>query len=369
MSDAVSSGRSPGPGPDAASQLDASRSRLVPARRGGDRRADSNARVVAVTGACTFLGSELIKRLEEDPRCARVLALDVRKPDLPLEKTAFYQLDLTMPTAGAHLADILADEGVDTVVHGAFLSYPTHATSWAHELEDIGTMHVINACAATAPARFVLISTTMVYGASRSNPSYLTEDRPIEPNHRSRHLDDRVRAEHQVARFAAENPATAVAVLRFAPILGATVTNLFTRFLSRPVVPVMMGHDPLLQFVHETDAVWALKLAVEGDATGPLNIVGKGVLPYTTVLAYMGRVPLPVPYFLARPATKALWVTQIFDSPPSMLRFLRYLCVADGARALEVLGYSPRFSIRRTIKDFLGLTGDLDAPDVIRAHG
>lgn len=363
MSEAIASGRAGGPGADIESP------RRAVARRNGDNRADPNARVVAVTGACTFLGSELIKRLEEDPHCARVLALDVREPDLPFEKTAFYQLDLTLPAAGARLAEILRDEGVDTLVHGAFLSYPTHATSWAHELEDIGTMHVIDACAEVVPARFVLISTTMVYGASPTNPSYLDEDRPIEPSHRSRYLDDRVRAELQVARFAAENPATAVAVLRFAPIVGPTVTNLVTRFLSRPVVPVMMGHDPVLQFVHEADAVWALKLAVDSDAAGPLNIVGKGVLPYTTVLAYMGRLPLPVPYFLARPAAKALWATQVFDSPPSMLRFLRYLCVADGTRARKVLGYSPRFSIRRTIKDFLGLTGEDDAPDVIRAHG
>ncbi len=361
MSDAVSTRRDP--------RAPAERAAGSVSLRNGRRKADPNARVVAVTGACTFLGSELIKRLEEDARCARVLALDVREPDLPLEKTSFHQLDLTLPTAGAALAEILRDEGVDTVVHGAFLSYPTHATSWAHELEDIGTMHVLNACADVLPARFLLLSTTMVYGASPKNPIYVTEDRPIAPKHRSRYLDDRVRAELQVQRFAAENPSVSVAVLRFAPILGSTITNMFTRFFSRPVAPVMMGHDPLVQFVHEADAVWALKLAIDGDAVGPLNIVGKGVLPYTTVLAYMGRVPLPVPYFVAQSATKALWATQIVDSPPSFLRFLRYLCVADGARAAEALGYSPRFSIRRTIKDFLGLTGDDDAPDVIRAHG
>ena len=39
-------------------------------------------RVVAVTGACTYLGSELLRRLEEDPRYSRVLALDIRPPAL-----------------------------------------------------------------------------------------------------------------------------------------------------------------------------------------------------------------------------------------------------------------------------------------------
>ena len=51
----------------------------------------------------------------------------------------------------------LQREQVDTVVHGAFLSHPTHATEWAHEFEDVGTMHVMNACAAANPARVVML--------------------------------------------------------------------------------------------------------------------------------------------------------------------------------------------------------------------
>jgi len=35
-----------------------------------------------------------------------------------------------------------------------------------------------------------------------------------------------------------------------------------TRYLSRKLVPTMMGFDPLLQFIHEVDAIAAFKLAV-----------------------------------------------------------------------------------------------------------
>ena len=56
-------------------------------------------RVVAVTGACTFLGGELLRRLEEDPRYAKVLALDIRPPALaPGSKVEFVKVDLTQPT-------------------------------------------------------------------------------------------------------------------------------------------------------------------------------------------------------------------------------------------------------------------------------
>ncbi len=329
-------------------------------------------RVAAITGACTYLGTELCKRLEEDRRYDKILVLDVRPPPLPASpssKLVFYNIDLTQPTVDDDLAVLLDRENVDTVVHGAFLSHPTHAQEWAHELEDVGTMHVLNACAEVAPPRLVMVSTTLVYGAHPANPNFLAEGAELRGHKDSRFINDKVRAEKQALRFARDNPATRVALLRFAPILGPTVSNLFTRFLSRPIVPVMMGHDPLMQFVHELDAAWALQLAVDGEAEGPFNIVGKGVLPFTTVLAMMGRVPAPVPYLAARQLFKALWATQLVQSPPSLLDFLLYLCVADGARARRELGFSPRLSIKRTIHDFLGLRPEDDATDVARASG
>ncbi|HEU0030009.1 MAG TPA: NAD-dependent epimerase/dehydratase family protein [Kofleriaceae bacterium] len=326
-------------------------------------------RTVAVTGACTFLGGELLRRLEEDPRYGKVLALDIRPPALAPGKVEFVKLDLTQPTVDGELATLLAKYKVDTLVHGAFLSHPTHASDWAHELEDVGTMHVLNACAGVEPRRLVMVSTTLVYGAHPKNPNFLTEDSELKGHRDSRFVNDKVRAEKQVARFAKEHPKVEVCILRFAPILGPTVSNMYTRFFSRPVAPVMMGHDPLLQFVHEQDAANALQKAVESHATGAFNIVGKGVLPYTTVLALLGRVPVPMPQLVARQLTKILWATQLVGSPPSFLDFLLYLCVADGAKARRELGFAPRLSIKRTILDFLGISFEEDgATDVVQAQ-
>lgn len=329
----------------------------------------ADARVVAITGACHFLGTELIKRLEEDATCARILALDIRKPDIPLEKTEFHHVDLTVPGVDRALARLLQSNRVDTLIHAAFLSFPTHASEWAHELEDVGTMHVLNACAEVSPARFILASTTLVYGASSANPNFFSESDPLKGHPRSRFISDKVGAERQVWRFADEHPEIQVAVLRFAPILGPTINNMFTRFFSRPMAPVIMGYDPLLQFVHENDAVTAFHLAVNRSVTGAFNIVGKGVLPYRTVLALMGRLPLPLPHLLARPLAKTLWVTQVADTPPSFIDFLRFLCVADGERAKRKLGFVARFGIKRTVLDFAGVAADDGAPDPIHAQG
>src|SRR5262249_27848916 len=286
----------------------------------------------------------------------------------PGGKTEFVKIDLTQPTIDGELATLLERHAIDTVVHGAFLSHPTHAAEWAHELEDVGTMHVLNACAGVEPRRFVMISTTLVYGAHPKNPNFLTEEAELRGHRDSRFVNDKVRAEKQVQRFAREHPNVSVCVLRFAPILGPTVSNMYTRFFSRPVAPVMMGHDPLMQFVHEQDAAFALQRAVEGDAAGAFNIVGKGVLPYTTVLAMLGRVPVSMPQIVARQLTKLLWATQLVGSPPSFLDFLLYLCVADGDKARRELGFTPRLSIKRTILDFGGVAPEDGATDVTRAQ-
>src|SRR5262249_6039793 len=53
------------------------------------RAYDPERRVVAVTGARSFIGSETLKRLEEDRRYHKLIAFDLRKPDFPLDKTQF----------------------------------------------------------------------------------------------------------------------------------------------------------------------------------------------------------------------------------------------------------------------------------------
>jgi UDP-glucose 4-epimerase len=316
---------------------------------------DPDHRVVAVTGAASFLGTELLKRLENDRRYLKVLAVDIRKPDRTLGKAIFHKVDLTLPTADAELVQILKREEVDTLVHLAFLSHPTHNSVWAHELEAIGTLHVLDACAACKLHKVVLWSLTGLYGATPLNPNYLTEEERLNGMPGSRFFDDKLEAERLAQRFRKENPASVVTILRTASILGHRVQSYVSSYLSLPIVPVMMGHDPLVQLLHEDDAVAAFKLVVDADFNDQYNVAGDGVLPLNTVLALLGKLPLPLPYSLAYPLAKVLWMTQIVDAAPVFLGFLRYLCVADTTKIRRELGFAPRYDIRQTLADFAGL--------------
>jgi UDP-glucose 4-epimerase len=163
---------------------------------------------------------------------------------------------------------------------------------------------------------------------------------------------DKMDAESEAERFGKQQPETVVTVLRTAPVLGPTVKSWVTRYLSRRVVPTMMGFDPLVQFLHEVDAIAAFKLAIDRDTPGVFNIVGDGVLPLSTVIKLAGRAALPLPHTLAEPVTAALWLAQLCEAPPRFLRYLRFLCVADGARARDVMGFRPAYTTREAVLDF-----------------
>jgi UDP-glucose 4-epimerase len=316
-------------------------------------------RVVAVTGARSFLGSHLITLLEEDDRVARIVALDVELESgaapanaRHAEKTRFYPVDLTDPKTDARLADIFAGEHVDTLAHLAFLSTPSYAAAWAHELESVGTRHTMVAARHAQVRKVVLWSQTFLYGAHPTNPNFLTERHPLRAPRNEPFFADKVEAEAEAARFAERVAGSVVTVLRTAPILGPTVHNYLTRYLSRSLVPTMMGFDPLLQFVHEVDAIAAFKLAIDRDVPGIFNVVGEGVLPLSTVIKLAGRAATPIPHPLAHTAGAIAWATQVADAPPSFLKYLRFLCVADGRKARDVMGFRPAHTTREALTDF-----------------
>ena len=51
------------------------------------------------------------------------------------------EVDLTEPASDQRLLDVFREEEVDTVVHAAFFTNPRRDTTYAHELESIGTLN------------------------------------------------------------------------------------------------------------------------------------------------------------------------------------------------------------------------------------
>lgn len=320
----------------------------------GRNQGRGTGRAVAITGAMTFLGRSLVRLLADADDVSRVVVVDLENPDTAGPSTTFYAMDLTQPGADARLAEILQAERIDTLVHLAFLEAPTQAIGWAHELESLGTMHVLHACHKHGLAKLIVLSSSLVYGPHADNPNFLGEDRPLRGLYGASYVADKIDVEQQVGRFRDNHPATSVIVLRMAAVLGPTVRNHVVKWFSRTLVPTVMGYDPLVQFLHEVDALASLKQAIDSDVSGVFNIASSGVMPLSTAIKLVGGMALPVPYFLLRRLTALLWSVRLSEAPAPFIALLRNLCVIDGARAREELGFRPAFTTRDAVLDFEG---------------
>lgn len=313
---------------------------------------------IALTGTRGVIGGVLASRLDDDEGCRRLVLLDLVPPKKKLRKAAFYRVDLTDPMASNRIADALRREEPDVLVHLAFLQNPIRNVAYEHDLESVGTMHLLHALADAARGgrgpRLVLASSTMVYGARPDNPNFIVEEAPLRGRPGYALVSEKIDAERQVERFgrAAGVP---VIVLRTAPILGAGLRTLASRYLSLPAVPTVLGFNPLIQFLHPDDAVEAFLLAIGKlageERPGTYNVASKGVLPLLAAIRGVGRRNVPLPSFAAYAMVDTLFQAGAAIAPGAHLDYLRYLCIADGSRAAE-LGFAPQHSTKDAVAAF-----------------
>jgi UDP-glucose 4-epimerase len=307
---------------------------------------------LAVTGTSSFLGSRLLRRLAGERGGDALVALDVAAPP-PALGVRHRAVDFTEPASDQRFLDAFREEEVDTVVHTAFFTSPRRDASHAHELESIGTLNLLAAAVAAGVRHVVMRSFTAVYGASGQNPSFLTEERPLPAGSGLRWLRDKLEAEQHAASFARRYPALGLTLLRFAPLFGPGVHTFYTRIFDHRVVPVLMGFDPLLQLLHPDDALSAALRAIERRPRGAFNVVPRHPIPLVTALHLAAKIPVPVPHPFAYLAADALWSTGVGDAPGGFVDYVRYPCVADGAKAARELGWSAAYSSREALDAYL----------------
>jgi UDP-glucose 4-epimerase len=146
-----------------------------------------------------------------------------------------------------------------------------------------------------------------------------------------------------------KHPHTETVILRPTHILG-TVRNAPSNYLRLPVVPTLMGFDPMVQVVHQDDVVSAISLALEPGVRGIFNIGGPPPLPLSQAIKLLGRPSLPVPHSVARMSLLSMFKMRVASFPAPELDFIRYVCMVDDRRARQVLGYFPRHNLEQTLR-------------------
>ena len=299
-------------------------------------------RAILVTGVNAFWGSRVAAQLAARSDL-HVIGLADTPPEEMVEGLDFVQADVRNPL----IVKLLEAERVDTVCHVTFVETARSSES-AFDLNVMGTMKLLGACAEAGVRKAVLKSSTMVYGANPGNSAFLPEDHPLQAGRSYGYTRDLVEIEAFCNGFRGQAPGVLLTVLRFAHVVGPKADTPFTRFLREERAPSLLGFDPIMQVIHEDDVVHALLHAVMNDAPGVFNVAAEGALPLWKVMGLAGKLPIPVLHPLAYLGVSLLGPA----FAPIALDHLRYPCVGDLGKMRGELGFTPQYTAEEALREF-----------------
>jgi UDP-glucose 4-epimerase len=296
-----------------------------------------------VTGIAGRLGRLLARRLHRDGRF-QVIGLDRRPLAGRPKDVAHVQVDLRSKKA----VDVFRHGEIDALVHMGVMHDPRASKRDHHSWNISGTSKLLETCQRYGVPKVVFLSSANVYGPRPDNAQFLSEEAPLMGSQDFPEIRDLIELDHLFSSFFWRARETDTVILRPVHILG-TVHNAPSNYLRLPVVPTLLGFDPMVQVVHERDVVEALVCALEPGRRGIFNITGPGELPLSAILRELGRTRMPVPHPMAKSLLGALWRFHATSFPVPELDHIRFVCMVEGSRARADLGYRPRFSLRETI--------------------
>jgi nucleoside-diphosphate-sugar epimerase len=306
---------------------------------------------VAITGVSSAVGRAIAARMDADPTVTRVVGIDRRPPPMPSAKLELVRADLRDPALARVLddVDILVHEGLPDDVGRSGADSVSPGLS--------GTRRVLGAALAARVTTIVYVSTALVYGARETNRVPLTEQAPVRAGPGFPAAHEALVAEESVRAFAEAHPQLRVVVLRPVPVLGTGIDSLVTRHLESPVLPMVRGFDPPVQFVDVDDLAAAVQLvATDERARGVYNVAADGWLTTSDVRRLVARPTVHLPHETAAAVAKVLHRCGLLTVPPGALDYLMHPWVVDTAR-LHSLGWNPSWGQRDILHRFVAEHG------------
>jgi UDP-glucose 4-epimerase len=302
------------------------------------------AKKIVITGISGRLGRVLARRLHRDGRY-HVVGID-RRPFLGRPKDIEHvQVDLRAKKA----RDVFRAGDVSALVHMGVLHDLRKSREEHHSFNVGGTTRLLEYCQRYQVPKVVVLSSANVYGPRPDNAQFLGEDAPLMGSMDFPEIRDLIELDHLASSFFWKAREIETVILRPVHILGA-VRNAPSNYLRLPVVPTLLGFDPMVQLIHEADVVEAMVCGLKRGVRGIFNVTGPGEVPLSAVLTELGRPVLPFPHPVARPLLSTLWRFRATSFPVPELDFIRYVCMVDGSRARNELGFRPRHTLKETIR-------------------
>ncbi|RVX44503.1 nucleoside-diphosphate-sugar epimerase [Nonomuraea polychroma] len=302
--------------------------------------------VVAVTGAASGIGRELLARLVSSADFRRVVAIDEQRGDV--QEATWRVIDVRDPLLANRIADI------DVLVHlaGDYAVDSDPGKRRAYNLRAAQT--VLTASAAARVRRVVLVTSAMVYGAAPDNEVPLPEDAPVAAEPDTGVVGDYLEIESLVRRSLRSHPGLEVTVLRPAAVVGPGVDTVITRHFESPRLLTVKGCTPHWQFCHVEDLLSALELAARGVVTGVVAVGSDGWLEQEQVEELSGIRRFELPAGLTFGTAQRLHRLGITPAPATDLHYVVYPWVVDCA-ALREAGWKPSWTNEAALEQQLEL--------------
>lgn len=218
----------------------------------------------------------------------------------------------------------------------------------------LGTRSLLDLCLRYQVGTAIVLSTFHVYGAHQHNHLYITEEDALLASHTFPEIADAVELDNVSVAFCLKHQAeTRTVILRPANVIGTHLNNQISQFLRSNVCPILMGYDPMQQFVHESDMARAVEFALKGDGSGVYNVAGEGVIPFSHAIELAGATPVPIPAFLSGPAAAAMNFIG-FHVPKHLIDYFKFPVVISDKAFRKDFGYAPSMSTADAIRSLRG---------------
>jgi nucleoside-diphosphate-sugar epimerase len=283
-------------------------------------------------------------RLAAATTIGRVIAIDDHRGDVA--GVTWRVADVRDPALASKL------EGVDVVVHADMDTSVDTDPRQRRAFNLRGAQTVLTVAAAERIGRVVLLSSAMVYGARPDNPVPLPEDAPLLAPADGSVAGDMLEVEQLARRSRRVNPATAVAVVRPAALVGDTIDTLLTRHFEAPRLLAVRGCAPRWQFCHVDDLVSAIELAAIGAVSGDFAVGCDGWLAQAEIEAVSGLKSIELPASLTFGTAQRLHRLGVTPAPAAELHYEVYPWVVDCV-ALRSAGWRPAYDNVTVLRSLL----------------
>lgn len=303
---------------------------------------------VAITGVSGYLGGQILKVLDQEKEVETVTGIDIKPPGYSTGKLKFYSRDVREP-----MADIFAENKVDTALHLAFIVPPTVHVD-AHGVNIGGTQSFLQACEATSVEALFYQSSHTVYGAHHDNPTLITEDQALRPVPDFPYGQDKAEVDQMFQDYAKAHPNQSVTIVRVVAVVGPEGTPAGLNVLFMPVTMYVSGYDPPWQFIHEQDLSRLVVTLVKERRAGIFNAGADGSVAYRQMLGYTGKPSLGLPSWIWSPLIRLSWALGIQKkSPAGGLEFMKYPIVVSSEKLTKTIGSKFTHSSQEALKAFM----------------